>query len=140
MMRSSNSRENSRRVDQSGSAPISVLEVEAGVDVEVHGRQLLGDAGVIGVLGEVLLALRPGDLVDVLQHPLEGAELLQQLGGGLVADPGDAGDVVGGVALEPDQVGDQLRRHAVALDHPVAVIDLGVGDARARWSSPAPRR
>ena len=45
-------------------------------------------------------------------------------GGGLVPDPRDAGDVVRGVALEPDQVGDQLGRDAVALDDAVAVVDL----------------
>jgi hypothetical protein len=56
-------------------------------------------------------------------------ELLQQLGGGLVADPGNPGDVVGGVALEADEVGDQLRRDPVALDDALTVIDLGVGDA-----------
>ncbi len=83
--------------------------------------------------GEVLLPLRAGDLVDVREHLLQDAVLLEQLGGGLVADPRDAGDVVGGVALEPDQVGDQLRRHPVALDHPVAVVDLRVGHpARGR--------
>ena len=92
-----------RRADDLG-------DVDRHLDVVLQGRELLRDAGVIGVLGEVLLPLRPGDLVDAPQHRLEGAELLQQLGRGLVADPGDARDVVGGVALEADQVRDQLRR------------------------------
>ena len=61
-------------------------------------------------LGEVLLALGAGDLVDRVQHALEVAELLEQLRGGLVADPGDAGDVVRRVALEAVEVGDQLGR------------------------------
>ena len=34
-----------------------------------------------------------------------------------------------GVALEADEVGDQLGRDAVALDHALAVVDLRVGDA-----------
>ena len=63
------------------------------------------------------------------EHALEVAELLQQVGGGLVADAGDAGDVVGGVALEADEVRDQLGRDAVALDHALAVVDLRVGHA-----------
>ena len=54
--------------------------------------------------------------------------------GGLVADAGDAGDVVGRVALEPDEVGDQLGRDAVAVDHALAVVDLRVGDAARRSS------
>ena len=63
---------------------------------------------------------------------------LQQLGGGLLADPGNARDVVGGVALEPDQVGDQLRLDAVALDDAVAVVDLRVGDAARGRHHPDP--
>ena len=43
--------------------------------------------------------------------------------------PGNAGDVVGGVPLEPVEVGDQLGRDAVAVDHRLAVVDLGLGDA-----------
>ena len=43
--------------------------------------------------------------------------------------PGHAGDVVAGVALEADEVGDQLGRDAVAVDHALAVVDLRVGDA-----------
>ena len=92
-----------------GLARASLADVDRHVDVVRQGRKLLRDAGVVGVLGEVLLALRAGDLVDVVEHRLQRAELLQQLGGGLVADPRNAGDVVGGVALEPDQVGHQLR-------------------------------
>ena len=63
------------------------------------------------------LRLAPETSSTLCQHLLQRAELLQQLGRGLLADPGDAGDVVGGVAAQAHQVGDQLRRHAVALDH-----------------------
>ena len=85
------------------------------------------------MLGQVLLALGAGDLVDAGEHALEVAEPLEQLGGGLVADAGDARDVVAGVALEADEVGDQLGRDAVAVDHALAVVDLRVGDpARGR--------
>ena len=104
----------------------------------IGGRELLRDPGVLGVVGQVLLALRAGDLVDVLEDLLERAELLQQLGGGLVADPGDAGDVVRGVALEADQVGDQLGRDAVALLDALGVVDLGVGDAARGGHHPHP--
>ena len=51
------------------------------------------------------LRLAPGDLVDVRQHALEVAVLLEQLRGGLVADARHAGDVVGGVALQPEKSG-----------------------------------
>ena len=95
-------------------------KVYARLDVELQRRQLLRDAGVVGVLDQVLLAFRARDLVDVGKHLLEGAELLQEGRGGLVADSRDAGNVVGGVSLQPDQVGDQLGRNSVALDYPVA--------------------
>ncbi len=136
--RSSNSAATSRRRLRSGFARAS-LRTSIGTSIVVlQGRELLRDPGVVGVLGEVLLALRARDLVDVVQHRLQRAELLQELGGGLVADPRNAGDVVGGVALEPDQVRHQLRGDAVTLDHPLAVVDLGVGDAARRGHHPNP--
>ena len=43
--------------------------------------------------------------------------------------PGTPGMLSRGVALEADEVGDQLGRDAVALDHALAVVDLRVGNA-----------
>ena len=91
------------------------VQVGAG-HVALGGGQLLGDPRDVGVLAQVLLALGARDVVDVVQDALQRPELLQQLGGGLVADPRDAGDVVGRVALEPVEVGDQLGADAVAVD------------------------
>ena len=109
-----------------------VGRVDVDGDVAHDRRQLLGDARVVGVVDEVLLALGAGDLVDRGQHRLEVVELLQQRHGGLVADAGNAGDVVRRVALEAVEVGDQLRRDAVAVDDRLVVIQLGVGDPAAR--------
>ena len=128
--RSSNWRNMSRSCERSGGGR-RTPRGRARRDVALGGGELLGDPRVVGVLGQVLLALGAADLVDVVEHVLERAEALQQLGGGLVADPGDAGDVVAGVALEADEVGDQLRRDPVAVDHALAVVDPGVGDAAA---------
>ena len=104
------------------------LEVELDVDVALGGGELLGEARRLGVLGQVLLALGPGDVVDVIEDALEGSEPLQQVGRRLVADPRNARDVVAGVALQTDEVGDQLGRDAVAVDHPLAVVHPRVGD------------
>jgi hypothetical protein len=106
-----------------------------GVDLDRHvaldrGQQLR-DAGRLGVVGEVLLALGARDVVDVVEHALQRAELLQELGGGLVADARDARDVVRRVALEPVEVGDEVGRDAVAVEHRLVVVDLRVGDAAA---------
>ena len=48
--------------------------------------------------------------------------------------PGTPGMLSRRVALEADEVGDQLGRDAVAVDHALAVVDLGVGDAARRSS------
>ncbi len=108
------------------------VEVVVDRHVGVDPRQLARDPRVLGVLDQVLLALRAADLVDRREHRLEVAELLEQRRGGLVADPGDAGDVVRGVALEPVEVGDQLRLEPVALDHRGVAVDLGLGDPPRR--------
>ena len=105
------------------------LEVELDVDVALSRGQLLGDPGRFGVLGQVLLALGAADVVDVGEDVFERAEPLQQVGRGLIADAWDPGDVVARVALQSDEVGDQLGRNAVAVDHALAVVDPGVGDA-----------
>jgi len=60
---------------------------------------------------QVLLALGAGDLVDVREQVVEGRELLEQLGGGLEADAGDARDVVGGVAGQGQEVDDLVGAH-----------------------------
>ena len=112
------------------------LEVDVDRHVAHHRRELLGQPRGVGVLRQVLLALGAGDLVDAGQHRLEVAEALQQVRRRLVADPGDAGDVVGRVALEPDEVGHELRRDAVAVDHALAVVDLRVGHAAAGGHDP----
>ena len=106
-----------------------VLEVDlAEVDVADRGGELLGDAGVLGVVYEVLLALGAGDALDVAEHALEVAVLLEQLRRRLLADPRDARDVVRGVALEAHEVRDQLGRDPVAVDHRVAVVHLRLRD------------
>ena len=65
----------------------------------------------------------------MLEHALERAVLGDQLPGGLVPDPGDARDVVGRVALEPDEVGHLLGRDAVARLDALGRVDVDVGDA-----------
>jgi hypothetical protein len=114
-----------------GPARDALVEVHADLDLALGCSELLRDPRVLGVLAQVLLALRARDRVDVRQHPFEVAVLLEQLGGGLLADAGDARDVVGGVALEADEVGDERRRDAVAVEHRLGVVDRRVGDPAA---------
>ena len=78
--RSSNSAATSRSRLRSGFARAS-SRTSIGTSMSyVQRRELLRDAGVVGVLGEVLLALRARDLVDVVQHRLQRAELAAAAG------------------------------------------------------------
>ncbi len=97
--------------------------------VEHHAGEPLGQARRRFVLGQQRTALVGAHLGEVLVEVLDRAELLHQRGRRLLADAGDAGDVVGAVALEADVVGDLRRRHAEALDHAGRRVDLDVGHA-----------
>ena len=78
----------------------------------------------------VMFALARGrELVRVLDHLLERAVLRDQLAGRLVADAGDARDVVRGVALEPDEVRDLVGPDPVAGLDALGRVDVDVRDA-----------
>ena len=72
------------------------------------------------------------ELAGVLDHALERSVLRDQLAGGLVADPGDAGDVVGRVPLETDEVGHLVGSHAVAQLDALGRVDVDVRDPARR--------
>ena len=96
--------------------------------VVAQPHQLLVAEHVLAVGEQVLLELAP--LLGGVGHDLLGDAVgLDQLGRGLVADPGDAGQVVGGVAAQGGHVDVAPGRHPVALLHGGLVVDGGVGDA-----------
>ncbi len=101
------------------------------LEVAPHRRELLRDLRLVGVLADVL---PPGrrQLLDMLDHAFERAVLLDQLGRGLVADPGDARDVVRAVSLEPDEIGDLVGRDPQAGLHALGRVDVHVRDAPRR--------
>ena len=68
----------------------------------------------------------------MLDHALERPVLRDELTGGLVADPGDAGDVVARVALEPDEVGDLIGTNPVPRLYALRRVDLDVRDSARR--------
>ena len=78
------------------------------------------------MLGDRLPARR-GQLVHVLEDSLERAVGGDQLRRGLVADSRDAGDVVGGIALQADEVG-----HLVGRDPQPRLDALGRVDVHIR--------
>ena len=126
--RSSNSRMKSRRAPRSGSAAIaaarstpvsmSYCSVASAFDMRASSAWLT----------RFSLRLAP-EISSTLASTFSSEPNCCSSGrGGFLADPGDAGDVVGGVAAQPHQVGDQLRRHAVALLDGGGVVDLRLAD------------
>ncbi|MBA7689243.1 hypothetical protein ES703_97747 [subsurface metagenome] len=55
-----------------------------------------------------------------------GAELLDELDRRFLTDTGDAGDVIGGVTLQPFKVGDVLGLDAVSLDYRILIVEGGI--------------
>jgi hypothetical protein len=65
-------------------------------------------------------------------HLLDRAVLRDELARRLVADAGDPRDVVGGVALEADEVRHLVGPDAVTELHPLGRVDVDLGDAARR--------
>ncbi len=93
--------------------------------VHVEGDQLLGDAGLLGEVDQVLPPLRLLDVARMGQQVLQRAVDADELGRGLDADPRHAGHVVDAVAgerlhvdhlLGPDT---ELLLHLGGADRPV---------------------
>ena len=129
--RNSKRRNISRSSERSGGASTS----SAGSQSSSRSRRIVASsfesARLVGELRHVLPPRRR-QLLRVLEHRLERAVLRDQLPGGLVADAGDAGDVVRGVALQPDEVRDLVRPDAVARLDALRRVDLDVADAARR--------
>ncbi len=111
------------------------IEVERLV-VQFHGyigddgSEALAHAPLFGV-GTYVLLLLALQFIDALEHALQAAELLHQFHGGLLADPGNAGDVVHCIAHEAQDVLHLLGRPQPAppLAHLLGAHDLGLPTA-----------
>ena len=105
-----------------------VLQVELEVDIARDGRHLPARERLVAV-GLDLLLLLAFELARVLVDALEVAVGGKQLSGRLVAHAGHAGNVVGRVALKPEEIGELGGCDAVALEDLVGPVDRDVGDA-----------
>ena len=95
--------------------------------VAPHRGEHLRVERLLGVLLE-RPASRGRELGDVLEDVLDGAVLRDQLACRLVADAGDAGNVVRGVALQPDEVGHLVGPDAVPGLDTLGRVDVHVRD------------
>ena len=82
-------------------------EVEGDVEVGLDGGHPLAEPGLLGVLGEGGLEPARFHARDGVEDRLEGAVIVDERHGGLLAHAGDTRDVVAGVALEGLVVGHQ---------------------------------
>ena len=113
-----------RREDELG-------RISVDVEIAAHRREHLRRARLVRELRQVLPA-RGRELIDVLEHLLERPVLRHELPRRLVTDPWDARDVVGTVALEPDEVGDLVGPDPVARLDALGRVDVHVADAARR--------
>ena len=105
------------------------LEVESDRQIAPDGHQIAPAEDLVVVLGQLDAQLLGLDGVEVGVDALKRAELLQYGGRRLLADPGDARNVVGGITLERLEV-DHLRRlEAISFAHPRGVVVHGLLDA-----------
>ena len=108
---------------------LGVVEVEVDRGVGAYGGDLAREQRVVHMGAEVLAHLAL-DLVGVRDDLVERAVLHDEGGRLLGADAGNAGDVVGGVALETVEVGHELGPDAVIeVVHALGGHDRDVGDA-----------
>ena len=126
---------------------VAVVVAEAGrLQVDLDGqvaddrREVLAHADLVHVLAQLVAELGRRDLVEAGQERIEVAELADQLGGGLLADPGHARDVVGRVALERLVVDHLVGAEPEALVDLRDVVHDRVLDARPGRHQPDPRR
>ena len=94
-----------------------LIERHVQFDLIVEQHQLPGDAGLFRILDQRLAPLRLLDLAGPQQQCFEIAIFNDQLRGGLDADAGYAGHVVGGIPGQRLHFDDLLRRDAELLDH-----------------------
>ena len=110
-----------------------------GVDVQRYVPDQLGEPAVAHHRGDPGPQVVPDlalDLIDVVDQVRHVAVLLDELGGGLLPQPGDAGQVVAGVAAQRCELGvlrrrqavlllDRVRGHPAHVRHPAAVVEHG---------------
>ena len=93
------------------------FQLERKIKVAHDGGDIARKESHVAVVLQVfqLLALQ---LVQILVDALHAAESLEQLRGGLLPDTGNAGDIVGRVAHQAQEIGDLRGSHPVFfLDH-----------------------
>ena len=93
----------------------------------VERHETLRESRLVGMLDEAFPTLRLLDLACAGKERFEIAELLDELRGGLEADPRDAGDVVGGVAHQRQHVADPAGRNALPTLGDGGLVEVALG-------------
>ena len=110
-------------------AQASGLEVDRDRQVAHDRREVLAHVDLVAVFAELVAELLRRHLVEAGEERVEVAELADHLRSGLLADAGDARDVVGRVALERLVVDHLIGTQPESLVDPCDVVHHGVLDA-----------
>ncbi len=108
-----------------------LIRADGQLHVGEHVGELAVELHLVEPLPEVVADLA-ADLIGVVEEVGEGAVLLDPLGGGLLADTRDVGQVVGRVAAQSREVRVLLRGEAVLLLHGRRREAVQVGHAAHR--------
>ena len=107
------------------------LQIEVELHIAHDGRHAAARVRVFLMLGKVLQLLAL-ELVEVVVDAVDATIVLQKLRGGFIANAGHAGNVVGRIALQAQEVGELRRRHAIALLNLGRAVNRDIGDALFR--------
>ena len=104
------------------------IGLEGEVRIHLDGHQIPAQEGEISVGDEVLFLLLLGDGLNLFVEPFQGAEGVDEIRCGLLADAGNAGDVVRGVPGEGHDIHHLLGPDAQLLFDGIAVeVDVSGG-------------
>ncbi len=95
-----------------GCAYPQLFEVECDRHIAPQRHELARQAGVVGLCEQRFAGALAGDVGGLRQNPVEVAVGLEQLHGGLLADPLHARNVVGAVTDQREVVDDPFGRNA----------------------------
>ena len=115
-----------------GLAALERIEVDGDVEIALDARELAREKRLVAIVLERFFLRRAFDLIEVLVHAFQRAELADERLRALLADAGNAGDVVDRIAPDRHHVDDFLRRQTEHFDDAVRVVQrLAAGVIKA---------
>lgn len=92
-------------------------------DAAIDGGETFAEFDLFAVVLEAFAVALAGDFGGAVEEGFEGAELVEEGDGALVANAGSAGDVVGGIAHQGEEVGDPFGGDALEFPDFSGVVE-----------------